>query len=212
MGREFLDVFEEWADSYDASVLGQDEEYKEVFKKYDKILEEVALRSRGNVVEFGVGTGNITVKLLEKGHKVTGIEPSKPMRKIAKEKLGRHAEVMDGDFLVFPELNNVMSIVSSYAFHHLTDVEKEEAISLYGKLLPKEGKIVFADTMYESEKDYLKAINNAKEKGFHNLASNLQSEYYSTIPILKGMMEKNGFLVSFFRCNDFVWIMEGVKL
>ncbi|MDP4162907.1 MAG: class I SAM-dependent methyltransferase [Bacillota bacterium] len=211
MGREFLDVFEQWADSYDDTVIGHDAEYKEVFVNYEQILEQVASISFGHVVEFGVGTGNLTVKLLEKGLKITGIEPSEPMRKIAEEKLQGRASLLDGDFMVFPELKNPDTFVSTYAFHHLTDEEKGEAIALYGKLLSNGGKIVFADTMYESEQEYKKAISDAQKNGFLNLAKDLQTEYYTTIPVLREIMEKNGFAVTFSRCNEFVWLMEGVK-
>jgi putative AdoMet-dependent methyltransferase len=211
MGREFLEIFEQWADSYDDTVVGHDLEYKEVFSYYDQILELVASRSYGHVVEFGVGTGNLTKRLQAKGLKVTGIEPSPSMRNIAIEKLGEEAKILDGDFLQFPDIKNINTFVSTYAFHHLTDDEKAIAIAHYSGLLSKGGKIVFADTMYESEEDYNCAIGNAKTEGFHNLANDLETEYYTTIPVLKHIFEMNGFSVSFTRCNDFVWLVEGVK-
>ncbi|MFJ5758109.1 class I SAM-dependent methyltransferase [Neobacillus sp. NPDC093182] len=211
MGLEFLDVFEQWADSYDKSVGGHNLEYKEVFAGYEQILEGVTKRSTGFVVEFGVGTGNLTKKLLDSGLKVTGIEPSIPMRGIANAKLGTKAKILDGDFLHFPEIRDIDTIVSTYAFHHLTDEEKDEAIAQYGKLLSKGGRIVFADTMFESVEDYKNAIVKAREEGLHNLAKDLETEYYTTIPILTRILEKSGFTVSFKRCNDFVWLMEGEK-
>ncbi|MGG1677508.1 class I SAM-dependent DNA methyltransferase [Neobacillus sp. NRS-1170] len=211
MGREFLEVFEQWADTYDETVVGNDIQYKEVFSKYEEILEGVANRSYGHVVEFGVGTGNLTKKLLAKGLKVTGIEPSQSMRKIAEDKLNGEALLLDGDFLQFPEQIIIDTFVSSYAFHHLTDDEKAEAIAKYGRLLSIGGKIVFADTLYETEEDYNNAIVEAKNNGFHNLAKDLETEYYTTIPFLKHILQKNGFSVTFTRFNDFVWVMEGVK-
>lgn len=211
MGREFIEVFEEWAESYDQTISGQDLEYKKVFEDYDQILSEVSSRSFGHVVEFGVGTGNLTIKILDKGLKVTGIEPSPSMRKLAKEKLKRKVPLLDGDFLQFPEIENIDTFVSTYAFHHLTDHEKALAVATYSNLLPKGGKIVFADTMYESKEDYDRTIKDAKEKGFYNLAEDLEREYYTTIPVLKKMLNENGFSVSFTRCNDFVWLMEGIK-
>jgi len=211
MGREFLEIFEQWADSYDETVIGNDIEYKEVFSNYEKILEEVATRSFGHVVEFGVGTGNLTKRLLERGLKVTGIEPSPSMRKLAQEKIGSEAVIKDGDFMTFTVEENADTLVSTYAFHHLTDEEKAEAVSSYGKLLSDGGKIVFADTMYESEEHYQQAISDAMQNGFHNLANDLKTEYYTTIPVLKKILEDNGFQVSFTRFNDFVWLMEGVK-
>jgi putative AdoMet-dependent methyltransferase len=212
MGREFLELFEQWADYYDDTVLGHDEEYKEVFLHYNHILEEVVKRSKGHVVEFGVGTGNLTSKLLDQGLEVTGIEPSSAMRKIANEKLGERVQVLDGDFLSFPEVKPIDTFVSTYAFHHLTDTEKEQAIENYGKSLATGGKIVFADTMYESEETYKGAISDALSKGFLNLAKDLKTEYYTTIPILRAILEKHGFQVHFDRCNDFVWILEAEKM
>ncbi|MEH6941918.1 class I SAM-dependent methyltransferase [Bacillus sp. JJ722] len=213
MGREFLHIFEEWAKDYDQTVSGKDVEYKEVFRGYDEILDRVARASVGNVLEFGAGTGNLTVKLHDRGHKIIVIEPSIPMREIAQQKLqSDHILFVDGDFLQFPNLENIDSIVSTYAFHHLTDKEKASAVKEYGKLLGVNGKIVFADTIYESKEAHSKAIEDAEKQGFYQLAKDLQTEYYTTIPYLQSVFESNGFSVTFKRCNDFVWIIEAIKL
>lgn len=210
MGREFLDIFEKWANTYDTS-LTNDTEYQEVFRHYDYILSEVAKRSFGHVVEFGTGTGNLTKKLIDLGLKVTGIEPSLSMRKLAEDKLGNLAIISDGDFLQFEIDVPPNTFTSTYAFHHLTDEEKEAAISCYSKLLSTGGKIVFADTMFESNESYLKAIQSALDNGYTNLAENLQREYYTTIPKLDKMLAAYKFVSSFNKVNDFVWIMEAVK-
>lgn len=213
MGKEFIELFENWADSYDDSVTGHDIEYKAVFQDYEKILSEVALRSFGHVVEFGPGTGNLSQQLLKRGLTVTAFEPSPSMRRLAAEKLldRNDIEILEGDFLSFHVDKQIQTFVSSYAFHHLTDEEKAEAIGTYSNLLQSDGKIVFADTMYESAESYKKAILDAKSAGFYNLAEDLEREYYTTIPILTKMMEENHFSVRFERLNDFVWIMEGTK-
>lgn len=212
MGREFNELFEMWADSYDMTVTGHDEEYKAVFQNYDDILKLVAEKSVGNVLEFGVGTGNLTKALLEKGHLVFGIEPSASMREIAASKLGSEVPISDGDFIQFKMPNEkIDTIVSSYAFHHLTDYEKANAFAIYSKFLQKGGKIVFADTIFEDEMAYKKMIEDAKKKGYSNLANDLQSEYYTTKAVLSEILEKNGFIVKFTRCNDFVLVMEATK-
>ena len=76
MGREFIELFEDWAENYDDTVSGYDNEYREVFDGYGEILDRVVSKSYGHVLEFGVGTGNLTARLLEAGLEVTGIEPS----------------------------------------------------------------------------------------------------------------------------------------
>lgn len=212
MGREFLNIFEKWAENYDSTVEGHNQEYEEVFRNYEGILQAVANRSSGSVIEFGVGTGNLTKKLLEKSLAVTGIEPSSPMRKLAAGKLGESVTLSDGDFLAFPApKEKVDTIVSTYAFHHLTDKEKELAIRNYSNLLQTDGKIVFADTMFETNESFQETIEYAKQHKFFNLAEDLEREYYTTIPVLKNLFEQNGFEATFERFNHFVWIVEATK-
>ncbi|WP_226680173.1 class I SAM-dependent methyltransferase [Sutcliffiella horikoshii] len=212
MGREFVELFNDWANYYDATVSGKDQEYAEVFRGYDDILKDVATKALSPVVEFGVGTGNLTAELLKKGKKVYAIEPSKTMREKAAEKLPLTVSIEDGDFLNFPEPNDqIQSIVSTYAFHHLTDVEKEEAVAHYGKLLDKGGKIVFADTVFENKEAYRATIEQAEKHTFLNLANDLKTEYYTTISVLTDIFEKHGFEVEYQRFNHFVWVIEATK-
>jgi putative AdoMet-dependent methyltransferase len=211
MGREFLDLFQDWADSYDDTVTGKDVEYQAVFEHYESILDEVASRAKGRVVEFGPGTGNLTKKLLDAGFEVIPFEPSPEMRTVGMQKLGELITFRDGDFLDFSLEERADSIVSSYAFHHLTDEEKGKAFGIYGKLLVQGGKIVFADTMFETEQHYHAAISLAIKKEYYNLAEDLKREYYTTLDVLKDRLRENGFSVMFQQVNTFVWIMEATK-
>ncbi|MBS4175014.1 class I SAM-dependent methyltransferase [Bacillus sp. FJAT-49736] len=211
MGREFNELFDEWSHSYDQTVTGHDPEYEEVFIDYDKILKTVAEKSTGTVLEFGVGTGNLTAMLNERGLNVFGIEPSEGMRTIAKQKL-KNITLLDGDFLDFPKIDaEIDTIVSTYAFHHLTDAEKETAIQKYSELLKKDGRIVFADTVFSTEEAKQEKIRESLKRNFHRLAEDLQREYYTTIPVLQHIFEKYGFEVSFIKLNPFVWLMDAQK-
>ncbi|WP_010650174.1 class I SAM-dependent methyltransferase [Oceanobacillus massiliensis] len=211
MGREFIDLFEEWAIDYDKSVVGEDPQYREVFSNYEQILDAVVGESSGTVAEFGVGTGNLTIKLLKAGHNVFAIEPSKAMREIAKKKIPS-LSIIDGDFLDYPTFaEQIDTIVSTYAFHHLTDNEKKTAINKFAALLPSTGKIIFADTMFRTVKDKQKKIAEAIRKSHHDLADDLQREYYPTIDTMKNTFETSNFDVSFRQMNDFVWIIIASK-
>jgi putative AdoMet-dependent methyltransferase len=211
MGREFLDLFQDWADSYDDTVTGKDVEYQAVFEHYESILDEVVSRAKGRVVEFGPGTGNLTKRLLDSGLEVIPFEPSPEMRAVGTQKLGDTVTFRDGDFLDFSLVGKADSIVSSYAFHHLTDEEKGKAFGIYGKLLVQGGKIVFADTMFETEQHYQAAISLAIKKEYYNLAEDLKREYYTTLSVLRERLLENGFSVQFQQVNTFVWIMEATK-
>ncbi|MDF2606087.1 MAG: SAM-dependent methyltransferase YrrT [Bacillales bacterium] len=209
MGREFDNLFDKWSETYDSVVLeSNDEEYKEVFINYNGILETVASNVSGIILEFGIGTGNLTKELVQKNNKVIGIEPSKNMRLIAKQKLPS-VEVYDGDFLKFQlPKTKIDGIVSTYAFHHLTDFEKNEAIKLYKDMLTPSGKIVFADTIFTDEDHRNEVINESIAKGYLNLVNDLKTEYYTTIPIMKSIFESNGFDVTFTQLNKFVWLIK----
>ncbi|GGB49569.1 class I SAM-dependent methyltransferase [Fictibacillus barbaricus] len=211
MGREFIELFDEWSSSYDETVSGDDQEYKEVFHKYDEILEKVVSKSGSIILEFGVGTGNLSEKLLSRGKTVFGIEPSKGMREKA---LKRNPDLTlhDGDFLSFPKFDQeIDTIVSTYAFHHLTDAEKDAAVRQYSQLLKKDGKIVFADTAYLHEDDKKERHEKVKSQGYLNLLKDLQTEYYTTLGVLEDIFKKYDFDVSFEKLNEYVWLMEAVK-
>ncbi|MGE7979747.1 class I SAM-dependent DNA methyltransferase [Psychrobacillus sp. NPDC093200] len=212
MGREFVDIFDGWADSYEASVSGKDPEYRDVFEGYDSILNEVVNRVSGNsVVEFGTGTGNLTAKLVEKDFSVIGIEPNEKMREMTAERFPKR-EIIDGDLLQFEiGKSHVDSIVSSFVFHHLTDEEKGMALKLYSALLKENGKVVFADTAFITEEAKQDQIKKERSRNFHNVADDLEREYYTTIPILTKLFEEAGFQAHFSKMNDYVWIMDATK-
>jgi putative AdoMet-dependent methyltransferase len=211
MGREFIELFDEWSASYDLTVSGEDQEYKEVFHKYEDILNEVAAKSGEIVLEFGVGTGNLSEKLLERGKEVIGVEPSKGMREKAQTRFPE-LTLLDGDFLSFPPIEKrIDTIVSTYAFHHLTDEEKDAAIARYSQMLEKDGKIVFADTAFLHESDKESRHKKVEEQGYMNLLHDLQTEYYTTLIVLEELFNKHRFDVTFTKLNEYVWLMEAIK-
>ena len=212
MGREFIPLFDDWAEFYEDTVSGNDIEYKAVFENYDKILQTVASKSKGTVLEFGVGTGNLTEKLISLGRVVYGVEPSKVMREKTNARF-KDLQLYDGDFITFPEMpGKVDSIVSTYAFHHLTDEEKDAALKKYSTFLDAGGKIVFADTAFINEEHREERHRIVKEQGYANLLADLKREYYTTLEILKKLFKKNGFQVTFEKMNSYVWLMEAVKV
>jgi putative AdoMet-dependent methyltransferase len=213
MSREFVDLFNNWAQTYDQTVSEDgDLEYREVFENYDEILQSVVANTKGpNVMEFGVGTGNLTRKLVNRGFKVFGIEPSEEMLKIGQLKVPE-AKIKDGDFLAFPIPDEkITSIVSTYAFHHLTDLEKEKALKKFSEILPEDGVIVFADTIFKDKAARRSIMEQAIASYFHNLVDDLNSEHYTYLDILKKMCEKHGFSVEFIQKNKYVWIMTATK-
>jgi putative AdoMet-dependent methyltransferase len=209
--HDFTELFDQWAPVYDQTVYDQDGEYNEVFEKYDRILGEVVKRipaEARDVLEIGVGTGNLSRKLLEAGFRLIGVEPSAEMRRQVKAK-GLNIDLRDGHFLQLPldQGEQVDAIVSTYAFHHLTLSEKREALLGMRNILRPNGVIVFADTCYESEEAKAKIIARVRDQGKQNLLRDLETEFYELHDDLRQAFQQAGFSVSFSPMNRFVWLM-----
>jgi putative AdoMet-dependent methyltransferase len=212
---QFNHVFEQWADEYDQTVFGTQGEYTEVFEGYEQILEQVVeetgLPVGSRVLEIGVGTGNLTTLLLERGWEVYGIDPSPDMRKIAAQKLPQFT-VEDGHFLSVPEhIGTVDGIVSTYAFHHLTDEQKSRAIRELSQRLNENGVIVFADTAYANEEAKQAIHSRAEEQQAFALLNDLQTEYYPLVSTLQNIFEGAGLTFSARQLNRYVWLIVGKK-
>lgn len=210
MGREFLTVFKEWAEEYDTVVSGGDRQYQDVFENYDGILDKIVALSGESVIEFGIGTGNLTSQLLAAEKQVWGVEPSYEMRRVAEEKLPPHITIVDGDMQSFAmPPYHIDSIVSSYVFHHLTDDEKKVVLKDYAALLANGGKLVFADTLFISEEEKDKLISEYPYEDYPDLIDDLNREYYPYMStVYEGLKEAGFRKIGFTQMNKFVWIIE----
>ncbi|MFC4684416.1 MULTISPECIES: trans-aconitate 2-methyltransferase [Exiguobacterium] len=207
MGLQFMDIFKEWATEYDATVTGHDEQYREVFAGYETMLNEVVDQLEGRVMEFGSGTGNLSAKILER-HELISVEPSPEMRAVAAEKL--QLDIVDGDFLNYPTDQQVDTIVSSYAFHHLTDDEKRTAIRSYVEHLDAP-RFVLLDTMFASQTAKRDILDWAEANGYTDLLEDLNREFYPYTQTIQAMLEANGYTVTLTQKNKFVWLVVATK-
>lgn len=206
----FEALFNEWAATYDQTVMDKEGEYNEVFQGYPSILEAVVdhIPSHSErILELGVGTGNLSVKILAQGYALIGIEPSVEMRKIVQRK-GIPMDLREGHFLNIPlqAEEQVDAIVSSYAFHHLTLEEKQEALQLMKVFLKPKGKIIFADTSFKNSEEKQSLMEKVHQQNKMALYQDLETEYYEYVADLEALYQKAGFNVQFIRQNQFVWL------
>lgn len=211
---DFNELFDNWAGNYDETVYGSNNEYSEVFEKYDRILKNIigyiSDKRNGTILEIGVGTGNLTELLYKSGFRVIGVEPSKKMRKIAQKKLPQ-IDIMDGHFLEIPIDNKVDAIVTSYAFHHLRYRDKKKALKYLDSFLRDNGKIVIADTMFESveyKKDLLENVQSMKAL---NLLNDLNTEYYEYLDDVCSIFKNLNYTFETRKMNKYVWIISAKK-
>ena len=186
--------FDDWAKTYDVSIR-KDTGSLKIYENYDKILQTVYEKSLEDinknindikVLDLGVGTGNLSEKYLSRGYNIVGIDQSREMLNVAKQKFP-NLKLRLGEFLKIPFNNSEFDIiVSTYAFHHLNDVEKNLAIKEMIRVLKDDGKIVIGDLMFED--------NISKEKLMMEFTDEeietIEDEYYSDIEKLEEEFKK----------------------
>jgi cysteine synthase A len=212
---KFNFLFDSWADAYDQTVYDQAGEYHEVFDNYQGILEqtviEIAKDPHSTVLDIGSGTGNLASIAKLADYNVIGLDPNKKMREISKEKFPK-IDFVEGGFLSIPQDNNsIDAIISSYAFHHLSDEDKKLAALLFSTKLKPNGKVIIADTMYSTAEDKIDLLEDSLAKNYTSLAEDLETEFYTTHQVLTEIFTYAGFNVSYKQMNKFVWILTATK-
>lgn len=149
--------FDLWANDYDQSVAKSDADNQYPFAGYKHILSKIYLTvSRGSrVLDIGFGTGKLTKALYDAGDEITGLDFSDRMIAIAREKMPQ-ATLMAFDFTngLPPTLKNERFnfIVSTYAFHHLTDQNKVPFLQQLLSYLSEDGTILIGDVAFQDRR------------------------------------------------------------
>lgn len=149
--------FDLWADGYDQTVQLSEENQQYPFAGYkdilNKIFNEVMQVPASTVLDIGFGTGVLTAKLYEHGHKIDGFDFSSKMMAIAQAKMPQ-ANLLEWDLsngLPATLMNKQYdAIVSTYALHHFTDEQKVTYITQLLQQLAPNGKILIGDVAFQT--------------------------------------------------------------
>jgi putative AdoMet-dependent methyltransferase len=204
--------FDRWAKSYDQDVTEAAQSNSWMFKDYDRILDRVvdycdlASNRYSIVLDIGVGTGNLASRFIGKGINIIGIDTSREMLTICKQKYP-DLELRIGDFLKIPlPTQSVDVVVSSYAFHHLTPAEKNESILEMRRVLKPKGRVVVADLMFRdaSHEEHIKQALRESDGG--DVADELDEEYPALFTDLEEMFRREEYIFRGEQLTDSVWI------
>lgn len=107
-------------------------------------IDHLQLSPEKSVLEIGVGTGRLAVRVAPLCGHFTGIDLSPRSLARAREHLARHAHVtlLEGDFLAYPFAQAYDVVYSSLTFMHIAD--KQRAISKVASLLTPGGRFVLS--------------------------------------------------------------------
>jgi SAM-dependent methyltransferase len=84
---------------------------------FDDIVDRAHLASGDHVVEIGAGTGIATRPLVDRGLRVTAIEPSDTLAAMARAKVSGEAEVVNGRFEDFSTQSPFQLVTAFNAWH-----------------------------------------------------------------------------------------------
>ena len=161
--------FNKWAGEYNASIKRHSKGYP--FEGYYDVLSYVHSLIKESketkILDAGVGTGLLTYELYKKGAQIYGIDFSKKMLELAKQKMPKGKfYCYDFKYGLPKDLDGVKFdyIVSSYAIHHLDDEEKVNFILKLKGILKENGKIIIADISFKNYKDLLYCRNISRSK------------------------------------------------
>ena len=135
--------YKDWAEWYD--VFYSSSEYKE-----EKYYQEISKSFKDKILEIGVGTGRIAIKLAQMGKNVVGIDSSiemlaKAEKKIKNKKLSKNISLVNADMLNF-ELNEKFNLIIIPANTLLLCKNESEQIKVLKncvKHLTTEGVLIF---------------------------------------------------------------------
>lgn len=201
--------FNNWARTYDKSVSEDRGELK-IYKNYQKILQRVydladsSCIDKPQVLEIGVGTGNLASKFLGKCYNIVGIDQSREMLCVAKEKYPK-LKVRIGEFLKIPYGDIYFDIiVSTYAFHHLNEEEKFIAIEEMIRVLKSNGKIILGDLMFKNKAEKANILKSLSKEQVEEI----EDEYYSNIDFLKKEFERYNKNLSYEKIDMLNYIIQ----
>ena len=200
--------FDGWARAYDEDVK-RDTGALKIYENYETVLqmvfEEVEnfQRKDGKILEIGVGTGNLAGKFLQNKYHIIGIDQSRQMLAVAKEKYPK-LHVRLGEFLKIPYENQTFDvIVSTYAFHHLNEEEKRVAIAEMMRVLKKDGRIILGDLMFQNKAEEQKIRSTLSPEQIKEL----NGEYYSYLHLLIKEVEQYEKRVVYKRIDRFNYVV-----
>lgn len=176
------------------------EEYTDRFRfvhRYgEDVLDLITAKPGALAVDLGCGNGALTEKLHEKGYRVVGIDASRDMLKIAKE---RHKELSfyQADAVSFTLQEKADVIFSNAVFHWIDD--QDALLSNLYEQLKEGGELVFEF----GGKGCAELVHGTLEKEFEKRGlSYSRTFYFPSIGEYAPLLEKHGFKVTYATLFD----------
>lgn len=203
-------LFDNWADSYDADVAAGKWGFDQHGAAIQWICAQLQSKPGSNrIIDLGCGTGMLAEQLMhvQPSMEYIGVDTSKRMLTLAKTKCPAtsfiHADMRDySSWIQHLDPEHVCTVASSYALHHIKDVEKIEVIRrLFEASKRSDFRFVIVDYAFldiYSRRDMLRV---QREQGNLHIVEEIESEHYGDLSFIVNALagyhidvriEKNG--------------------
>ena len=174
------------------------DEYKDYEEALETVVQTIAAQINEVGLDLGTGTGNLAGRFLKAGNVMCGIDQSRQMLRQCRMKFPE-METKLGNFLTIPYLDDKFDfVVSSFAFHHLTDEQKQLSLTEIDRVLKPHGRLCIADLIYHDEQTPLKSQTS-------------MGKFYASLGDLLNWMDLHGFTVEYKQINSMLHIIHAIK-
>lgn len=204
--------FDQQALTHDERVMRNNDEYKGYEEILDLTLQWVKPRVGEKGLDLGTGTGNLAHRFLQNGIQMAGVDQSKEMMKQCQSKHPQ-MDIKLGNFLAIPFMDNQFDfIVTSFAFHHISNEQQPLALDEMRRVLKSHGRICIADIMFETELAQEQYMNELRASGRTELHTAMQDKHYAICSTLLAWFDENGYITKHRKINDLLYIVYAVPI
>lgn len=200
-GADYVD--EKRAAAYD-EMMGKIRNQKERAKE---MIELLSLDKNDTVIDFGCGTGTLTIEIARKCRKMIGVDISTAMLEIAAKKAKEenlfNIDFHNAGFLTYEHKGEpVDKVLTSGAFHHLPDFWKVISLQRMHDMLKDGGLLLLSDVVFSFDpKEYINEINafldfinvKAGEALYNDGILHIKEEFSTFDWLLDEMLKRTGF-------------------
>jgi putative AdoMet-dependent methyltransferase len=201
VGTDYNEVSEVAA--YDA----RHSQFRDIEQENQGILEALCLQRDQVLIDLGAGTGAFAVQAAKHCQRVYAVDVSEPMLDYARRRAQAagidNIEFCVGGFLSYrPAHAPVDALVTSTAFHHLTDFWKGMALQRLNRMLKPEGRLFMHDVIFAQENcdenisGWLSELEGIAGSQFRaDFETHIREEFSTYDWIMEGLLQRAGFRV-----------------
>lgn len=200
-----------WANDYNTNVTDESHPIRAGYAAcLAWVAEKAGVSAESTVVDLGIGTGNLSI-LLPPCKTLTGVDLSTKMMTVAQVELPHLLTVQSDLLAYFDNAPPVDIVVSTYAIHHLTELEKTALLHAIDRTLRPGGRAVFGDLMFANANARTEAIAHYEQAGRNDIVFDIYDEFFWLIDEALVTMKKLGWQVNVTRFSDLSWGIAAQK-